>query len=260
MIKATLIDDESHCRDLLSIQLEKYCPNVKLVAQSSSAEEGLQAIADYQPDVVFVDVEMPQMNGIEMLQQLSFISFEVIFTIVYEDSFTNVIRLKALDYLLKPIDKDELQNVVAKVIRKRDFHMTLQLNTLLEKLGSKTESLHKIALPVFDGFEIVSIDNILHCQADSNYTHIVLKQSRKFIVSRTLKEIEKLLEGHGFLRVHHSHLINLNEIVRYIRGEGGYVIMSDNTPITVSRSHKEVLLKLFGKGFICLQISNKTIF
>jgi two-component system LytT family response regulator len=249
MIKAALIDDETHCRESLSIQLEKYCPQVQLLAQCSSAAQGLQAIAQYQPDVVFLDVEMPQMNGFEMLQQLSSISFEVIFTTVYDASAIKALRLRAWDYLLKPIDKDELKKAVAKVCRKRDHNLTVQLDNLLEKLGNKRVALHKIALPTFDGFELVSIDHILHCQADSNYTHIVLKESRKILVSRTLKEIEELLEGHAFLRVHHSHLINLNEIVRYVRGEGGYVVMSDNTPITVSRSHKEALLKILGKGF-----------
>lgn len=250
MIKAALIDDETHCRESLSIQLEKYCPQVQLLAQCSSGAQGLQAIARYQPDVVFLDVEMPQMNGFEMLQQLPFISFDVIFTAVYDASAIKAIRIRALDYLLKPIDKDELRKAVAKVCRKRAHHLTLQLDKVAEKLGNKRVALQKIALPTIDGYELVAIDNILHCQADSNYTHIVLKQSRKILVSRTLKEIEELLEGHAFLRVHHSHLINLNEIVRYIRGEGGYVVMSDNTPITVSRSHKEVLLKTLGKGFL----------
>lgn len=249
MIKATLIDDESHCRKSLSFQLEKYCPQVQLLAQCNSVEEGLKAIAKYQPELVFLDMEMPPMNGFEMLHQLSSISFEVIFTTAYDASDRKANRLKAFDYLLKPIDKNELQKAVAKVSRKRDTISHMQPDAFEEKPANKPSALHKIALPIFEGFEIVSIDNILYCLADSNYTHIELKQSRKIMVCRTLKEIEKLLEGHGFLRVHHSHLINLNEIVRYIRGEGGYVIMSDNTPITVSRSHKDLLLQFFANGF-----------
>lgn len=248
MIKATLIDDESQCRESLSFQLEKYCPQVQLLAQCNSAEQGLKAIAKFQPELVFLDIEMPHMNGLEMLQQLSSISFEVIFTTSQDASVTQAIHLEALNYLLKPVDKDDLLKAVAKVCKKRDYILTLQLDALRGKLGSNPVAFHKIALPIFEGFEIVSIDNILYCLADSNYTHIELKQSRKIMVCRTLKEIEKLLEGHGFLRIHHSHLINLNEIVRYIRGEGGYVIMSDNTPITVSRSHKDVLLQFFAKG------------
>ena len=246
MIKAILIDDEKHCRETLSIQLEKYCPEVQLLAQCSSAAQGLQAIAQHQPDVVFLDVEMPQMNGFEMLQQLSPIPFEVIFTTGYDAYAIKAIRFSALDYLLKPIDKDELRKAVAKLSQKKDHNLTEQLDILLGKLGNKSVSLQKIALPTFEGFELVPVDNILHCEADSNYTHIVLKQGKKVLVSRTLKEIEELLEGHAFLRVHHSHLVNLNEIVRYVRGEGGYVIMSDNTAITVSRNRKDALLKIFG--------------
>jgi two-component system LytT family response regulator len=246
MIKAILIDDEKHCRETLSIQLEKYCPDVQLLAQCSSAAEGLQAIAQHSPDVVFLDVEMPQMNGFEMLGQLSPIPFEVIFTTGYDAYAIKAIRFSALDYLLKPIDKEELKKAVAKVSHKNSHKLTDQLDVLLEKLHNKQSALQKIALPTGDGFELVPLENILHCESDSNYTHIVLKNGRKILVSRTLKEIEELLEGYSFVRVHHSHLVNLNEITRYIRGEGGYVVMSNNTSIAVSRSRKDALLKKFG--------------
>lgn len=246
MIKAILIDDEKHCRETLSIQLERYCPEIQLVAQCSSAIEGLQAINQYQPEVVFLDVEMPRMNGFEMLQKLSPIEFDVIFTTGYDAYAIKAIRFSALDYLLKPIDKDELKKAVAKIHHKSNHNLTQQLDVLLEKLSNKQGLLQKIALPTLDGFELVPLENILHCESDSNYTHVMLKNGRKVLVSRTLKEIEELLEGHPFLRIHHSHLINLNEIVRYVRGEGGYVIMSDNTSITVSRSRKDALLKVFG--------------
>ncbi len=245
MIKAILVDDEKHCRETLSIQLEKYCSEVQLLAQCSSAVQGLEAIAQYQPNVVFLDVEMPKMNGFEMLQQFSHIPFDVIFTTGYDAYAIKAIRFSAIDYLLKPVDKDELIKAVAKVTQKTGHNLTQQLHILLERLGDKHVSLQKIALPTLDGFELVALENILHCEADSNYTYVVLKHTKKVLVSRTLKEIEELLEGHAFLRIHHSHLVNLNEIVRYVRGEGGYVIMSDNTSITVSRSRKDALLKIF---------------
>jgi two-component system, LytTR family, response regulator len=246
MIKAILIDDEKHCRETLAIQLEKYCPEVKLLAECSSAAQGLQAIADYQPDAVFLDVEMPLMNGFEMLQQLPDIPFEVIFTTGYDAYAIKAIRFSALDYLLKPIDKDELIKAVGKISQHRQHPMTQQLDILLQKLNSKPMTLQKIALPTLDGFELVPLETIIQCESDSNYTCVFLKNGKKIVVSRTLKEIEELLEGHTFLRVHHSHLINLNEIVRYIRGEGGYVVMSDHTSVNVSRSRKETLLKIFG--------------
>lgn len=246
MIKAILIDDENHCRETLSLKLEKYCPQVHLLAQCSSGAEGLQAIAHHQPEVVFLDVEMPEMNGFEMLGQLSPIPFEVIFTTGYDAYAIKAIRFSALDYLLKPIDKDELKKAVAKLQQKSKHNLTAQLDILLQKMGNKQVPLQKIALPTFEGFELVAIDDILHCESDSNYTHIMLRNGKKLLISRTLKEIEELLEGYPFLRIHNSHVVNLNEIVRFVRGEGGYVIMSDNTTITVSRSRKDGLLKIFG--------------
>jgi two-component system LytT family response regulator len=246
MIKAILIDDEKHCRETLSIQLEKYCPEVQLLAQCSSAEEGLQAIARLHPDVVFLDVEMPLMNGFEMLGQLQEISFELIFTTGYDSYAIKAIRFSALDYLLKPIDKDDLKKAVAKLSRKTGHILTQQLDILLSKLENKGVNLQKIALPTLDGFELVPVANILRCESDSNYTNVHLKTGRKIMVSRTLKEIEELLEGPSFLRVHHSHLVNLNEITRYVRGEGGYVILSDNSSISVSRNRKEAFLQRFG--------------
>jgi two-component system LytT family response regulator len=245
MVKAIVIDDEKHCRETLIIKLAKYCPEVQVVAEVESASLGLKAIEQEKPDVVFLDVEMPGMNGIEMLGQLSEISFEVIFTTGYDAYAIQAFRFSALDYLLKPIDKDELIKAVAKVTGKQAHKLTQQVDVLLEKLAGKKGWLQKIALPTLEGFELVPLETILHCESDSNYTHITLKNKRKILVSRTLKEIEELLEEYPFLRVHHSHLVNLNEISRYIRGEGGYVVMSDEASIPVSKSRKEALLKIF---------------
>ena len=245
-MKAILIDDEEHCRESLSIQLARYCPEVNLLAACSSAAEGLRAIEQHHPDVVFLDVEMPRMNGFELLQQLTSIPFGVIFTTGYDAYAIKAIRFSALDYLLKPIDKDELIKAIAKVHTKPAPTINQQFDILLEKLGDKPVKLQKIALPSLEGFELVQLESILRCESDSNYTCVYLKNGRKILVSRTLKEIEELLDGHSFLRVHHSHLVNLNEIERYVRGEGGYLIMSDNASVTVSRSRKDALLKVFG--------------
>ena len=248
MIKTILLDDEAHCRESLSIQLEKYCPEVQLLAQCSSAEQGLRAIAQFDPDLVFLDVEMPVINGFEMLQQLPEIRFEVIFTTGFDFYAIQAIRFSALDYLLKPIDKDELRKAVAKVGQRKKPMLAEQLDILMNRLGNKPTPLQKIALPTFEGYELVPINNILYCCAESNYTRIILKETGKILISRTLKEIEELLEGQDFLRIHHSYLINLKEIVRYVRGEGGYVVMSDNAPIAVSRSRKGALLKILLNG------------
>jgi two-component system, LytTR family, response regulator len=245
MIKAIIVDDEKHCRETLSILLERHCPEVKVLAECSSAELGLEAIRKHRPDLVFLDVEMPQMNGFELLQQLEDIPFKVIFATGYDEYAIKAIRFSALDYLLKPVDKEELKKAVAKAGNHQEPKREAQLDILLQKLHPKPAGLQKIALPTLEGFELVPLEAIIKCESDSNYTHVFLKAGKKLLVSRTLKEIEELLKDHPFLRVHHSHLINLNEIVQYVRGEGGYVVMSDGSSVNVSRSRKEALLKVF---------------
>ncbi|MBN8821599.1 MULTISPECIES: LytTR family DNA-binding domain-containing protein [unclassified Spirosoma] len=244
MIKAVIIDDEEHCRETLSMQLDKYCSDVTVVATFPSAIEGLQYLQQTPPDLLFLDIEMPLMNGFELLEKLHAISFAIIFTTGYDMYAIKAIRFSALDYLLKPIDRDDLQKAVGKLQRKSIAQMAQQIELLVEKLGVK-KGRQKIALPTAHGFDVIPTDIIIRCEADDNYTHVVLKTGKSLLVSRTLKEIEELLAGDGFLRVHQSHLINLDELQRYIRGEGGYVIMSDNSSVPVSRSRKEVLLNRF---------------
>ncbi|GAB3044835.1 LytR/AlgR family response regulator transcription factor [Spirosoma pulveris] len=221
MINALLIDDEEHCRESLSIQLARYTPQVRLLASCGSGVEGLKAINQLHPDVVFLDVEMPHMNGFELLEQCPAIGFRVIFTTGYDTYAIQAIRFSALDYLLKPIEKDELIKAVAKINDTPAPMIDQQLGILRDKLEYKPVKLQKIALPSLEGFKMVPLEAILRCESTSNYTYIFLKNNRKLLVSRTLKEIEELLDGHSFLRVHHSHVVNLNEIECYVRGEGG---------------------------------------
>ncbi len=244
MIKAILVDDETLSRKALSILLHKHCPEVKVLAECPSALEGIKAIEAHQPEVVFLDVEMPLMNGFEMLQQLDKIFFQVIFTTGYDAYAIKAIKFSALDYLLKPIEKEELKRAVAK-IHPSPPPMAQQLDILLQQLGSRSVALQKIALPTLDGFKLVPLESIIRCESEGNYTHVFLKKGERLLVSRQLKEMEDLLEGHSFLRVHHSHVVNLNEITQYVRGEGGWVVMSDNTSVNVSRSRKEALLNVF---------------
>jgi two-component system, LytTR family, response regulator len=245
-IKAIIIDDELHCINTLSRQLEKYCPQIKLLTRCESAAAGMSAIANLQPDLVFLDIEMPRMNGFEMLQHMPKINFEVIFTTAYDQFAIKAIRFSALDYLLKPIDKDELIGAVEKVHSRKDhFLSSQQLDLLLSNLYNQKNGLQKIALPTLEGYELVLAAQIVRCESDGNYTMVYFKNGQKLLVSKTLKDIEELLAGHHFFRVHHSHLINLNEINRYIKGDGGYVVMSDNANVNVARSKKDALLKFF---------------
>lgn len=245
-IKALLVDDEKHCLETLSWQLNKFCPNVEIVATCNSAVQALEVLQSKNIDLTFLDIEMPHMNGFEMLQKFKRIPFEIIFTTAYDMFAVKAFKFSALDYLLKPIDKDELVLAVEKVkLKGSQPILPEQLNILFQSLYQHSQPSQKIALPTMDGLEFIKADDIVHCQSEGNYTHIFLKDGAKFLICRTLKETEELLTGHNFLRVHHSHLINLNHIKKYVKGDGGYVVMINNTSINVSRSRKEELLRIF---------------
>jgi|ERR671912_2314656 two-component system LytT family response regulator len=246
MINTILIDDEAHCLDSLSILLHKLCPDVQVLQRCSSAKQGLEAITKYKTDLVFLDVEMPSMNGFEFLEQFKEIPFSVIFTTAYDKYAIKAIRFSALDYLLKPIDPKELVEAVRKVEAHNHQPTSEQLSLLLDKIKNKENALTKIAVPIAEGFELVKADDIITCEADNNYTYLHLKNKRKIIACRTLKEVEEQLESFSsFIRVHNSYIVNLNEVTKYIRGDGGYLTMSDGTMVDVSRSRKTALLKFF---------------
>ncbi len=208
----------------------------------NDGDEGLIAIRKYSPDLVFLDVEMPKMNGFEMLEQLS-VNFHLIFTTAYDQYALKAIRFSALDYLLKPIDRQELKKAVQKAEQRIQIPMTQQLEILMQKIKQPLNPINKMALPTMEGLQMISIEAIINCESDDNYTRIILKGGKKLLVTRSLKEIEESLEQHSFLRVHRSYLVNLNEIERYLKGEGGYLIMTDGSTVDVSRSRKELLMQ-----------------
>jgi two-component system, LytTR family, response regulator len=248
MIKAIIIDDEMHCRKTLSILLKEYCPDVQVIEQCDNGETGVEAIKKGKPDLVFLDIEMPRMNGFEMLEQFSEISFAVIFTTGYDQYAIKAFRFSALDYLLKPIDHEELRKAVLKVSQQVLYPLPQQLEILLQKLHHQPSAINKIALPTMEGLQMIPVDSIISCASDRNYTVLMLKGKQKIIVSRILKDIEEMLEEYSFLRIHHSYIVNLNEISKYIKGEGGYLVMSDGSSVDVSRSRKEILLQKLQRG------------
>jgi len=248
MIKAIIIDDEMHCRKTLSILLKEYCPEVEVIEQCDNGEAGVEAIKKLKPDLVFLDIEMPRMNGFEMLEQLSEISFAVIFTTGYDQYAIKAFRFSALDYLLKPIDHEELSKAVLKVSRQVLYPLAQQIEILLQKIHHQPSPINKIALPTVEGLQMIPVDSIISCASDRNYTSLLLKNKQKIIISKILKDIEEMLEEYSFLRVHHSYIVNLNEITRYIKGEGGYLVMSDGSSVDVSRSRKEILLQKLQPG------------
>lgn len=247
MIKAIIVDDEPYCCETIATLLED-CDDVEIVAECYNGIDALEVIRKYSLGLVFLDVEMPKMNGFEMLKQLPSINFEIIFTTSYDQYALKAIRFSAIDYLLKPIDEEELKNAVQKVIRRSQNPIAEQLEILMQKIHQPSTPVAKIAMPTMEGFQMIKIDSIISCEADSNYTTLHLKGNKKIVVCRNLKDIEELLEDHSFTRVHRCHVVNLNEVEKFVRGEGGYLIMSDGSSIDVSRNRKDQLMKILLPG------------
>jgi two-component system LytT family response regulator len=244
MIKAIIVDDEVHCLDTLTMLISDYCPQVEVTEQCMSAKQGIEAVAKHHPSLVFLDIEMPVMNGFDFLEHFKEIPFAIIFTTSYDQYAIKAIRFSALDYLLKPIDPKELIAAVQKVEAQKFVPLTEQFQMLIKQIKNKDADFNKIAIPTSEGFELIPADQLVRCEADDNYTHIYLKNKTKIIACRSLKEMEEQLEKFSsFIRVHHSYIVNLNEVQKYIRGEGGYLVMNDNTTVNVSRSRKEMLIK-----------------
>ena len=246
MISAIIIDDEVHCIDTLSILLSDYCPEVEVMDKCMSAKKGLEAIEKFKPDLVFLDIEMPVMNGFELLEQFKQIPFSVIFTTSYDQYAIKAIRFSALDYLLKPIDPKELITGIQKVQTLKVHPSPDQFRMLIDHVQNRGIKFTRVAIPTSDGFELIPVEHILFCEAKDNYTYFNLKNKKKIIACRMLKEVEEQLNDFSFfIRVHNSYIVNIKEVKKYVRGEGGYVIMSDDSTVNVSRSRKEILLKWF---------------
>ena len=243
MISAIIIDDERHSCDALKMLLEKCCQQVQVTAICYSGADALEKIRELKPELIFLDIELPGMNGFQMLEQIPKIDFEIIFTTSYDQYAIKAFKFSALDYLLKPVDREELGKAVQKVLKKISPDISQQLEILLQKINQPSLPVQRIALPTMQGLELVPVSSIISCSSNNNYTEFFLTDNKRILVSRTLKEIDDLLEEYSFLRVHNSHLVNLNAITRYIRGEGGYLIMTDGSTVDVSRSRKELLMQ-----------------
>jgi two-component system, LytTR family, response regulator len=240
---AIIIDDERHSCDALKMLLGKCCPQIQVAAICHSANDGIKKINELNPDLIFLDIEMPYMNGFQMLEQLPTINFEIIFTTSYDQYAITAFKFSALDYLLKPVDREELEKAVQKVSKKINPPVSQQLEILLQKINQPAVTVQRIALPTMQGLEFVTVESIISCSSSNNYTEFFLKDKKKLLVSRTLKETEDMLADHSFLRVHNSHVVNLNAITRYVKGEGGYLVMTDTSTVDVSRSRKELLMQ-----------------
>ena len=248
MIRCILVDDESNSLEMMEWLLQTYCPQVKIEALCDSAAKGIAAIEKYKPDLVFLDIEMPHQNGFDMLEQFDKLSFDVVFCTAYDQFAIKAFKYSALNYLLKPVDPDDLKETIRRIEEKHALPTREQLDMLMQGLkNSQKQTVNRIALTTNDGMIFVPTEDILYCAAESNYTSVVLKEGKKILVSKVLKDIDETLSGSGFYRIHNSFLINLNQIKKYVRGDGGYVIMNNDVTISISRSRRPEFMELFSK-------------
>ena len=244
-IRAVIVDDEYESRQTLLNFLVKYCPDVTVSGQAGSVAEAVSVIADLQPDLVFLDINMPAENGFQLFGKLQQHDFYTVFVTAYDEYALQAFKHHAVDYLLKPVDIHELIATVNRVVLLKDNKTKVhQLTALLDAFKQPVEKNLKIALPVTEGLIYVRTADIVRCEANSNYTYIHFENGKKIVVSRTLAVYEDALKGRGFARVHHHHLINLHHVEKYVRGRGGVVIMSDSKEIQVSQRKKDEFLRL----------------
>jgi two-component system LytT family response regulator len=243
-ITAIIVDDDEFCCFQLQDLIKKYALGIEIVAVCNSGADGLIKIRELSPDLVFLDVEMPGMNGFEMIRKLPAVNFEIIFTTSHEQYAIRAIRFSALDYLVKPLDSTALQDAISRMRDKMQEKLPAE-EKKLELLGIPAEKkFNNLAVPTMEGLLFIGIQDIIRCESDDKYTKIFLADKKMILASRTLGDFEELLAPHGFFRIHKSYLINLSHLKKYLRGEGGQVIMADGSTLDVSRRKKEELMVL----------------
>ncbi|MAX80471.1 MAG: DNA-binding response regulator [Crocinitomicaceae bacterium] len=249
MIKAIIIDDELKAQKNLFNLLKSYCPEVDVMAMENTIEEGVSAIQKFQPEVVFLDIEMDGETGFDLFESIEEVNFNVIFITAHDEYAIKAFKFNAMDYLLKPIDIDELQAAVNKIVQKKSSNelSTSKVDHLLNAINNQQNSFEKIVLPTLDSLLFINIKDIVRCEATDNYTNFHLIDGKVILVSKSIKHYEEILENKGFYRVHRSHLINIAYIKEFIKGDGGYLMLTDSSNIPVARRKRNGFLSQFEK-------------
>lgn len=244
MLRSFIVEDEKKSRDALVHLLAQNCPEVEIAGFAENVKDAAEALPKVQPDLIFLDVMLPDGSGFDVLEKLHGLQAGLIFTTASEKFAIKAIKYSALDYLLKPIEAAELKAAVQKVVERKNALTTdKNLASLLENIKKSEEQYSKITLPTGNAYEVVAVKDIVRCEANDNYTNIYLAGGKKFLVSGTLKHYEELLPEKDFVRVHHSHLINMNHMLRFLKEDGGYAVMSDGSKVEISRRKKEDFMK-----------------
>ena len=246
-MKTIIIDDEPKARDNLQLLLSEYCPSIHIVASDGNVNAAIRSIETHCPDLIFLDVQMQGETGFDLLEKLETITFEVVFTTAHHEYALKAFKFSAIDYLLKPIDIDELKSAVIRAQKRNGKQIGKRMQIASDTLEQAKSSFNKIALPTSEGFVFIEKNDIVRCESTDNYTNFYLTDGSKVLVSKTLKHFDELLSPHGFFRIHQSHLINLSHLKSYHKGEGGYAIMSDNSSVMVSRRKKPEFLECLSK-------------
>ncbi len=240
MIKTLIIEDEQKSRDVLMKIIEKTCPELKVVGNAGNVTEGIEMIKSLKPDLVFLDITMPDGSGFDLLEQVGDQKFDLIFATASNSHAIRAFKYSACDYLLKPIDIEELRNAVLRVVKRKSEAPDMgNLNFLIQQLKRSDDNFQKITLPTGNAYEIINLKDIVRCEADGSYTYFYLTDKRKLMVSASLKHYEELLPEQDFIRVHHHNLINMNHVIRFLKEDGGYAVMTDGSKIEISRRKKD---------------------
>lgn len=242
-MKTVIVEDEEHSKKTLVSFLSKYCPAIQIQGVATTISEALVSIKTLQPELLFLDIDLPDGTSFEMLDMLPKPWPKIIFVTAYNQYAVKAFQISAMDYLLKPLDPQLLMEAVEKVVKMKDYpeHQVEKMKAFTE--NQKLGKLNKIAIPTLQGIQLLRIEEIIRLEADGNYTTIFLKDKTKYVVSRKIKEFEMMLEDMPFFRLHQSHIVNLQMIDRYIKGEGGTVILEDGTQIEVARRRKDAFLQ-----------------
>ena len=243
-IKSIIVDDEKHGRENLAGILKQYCPEAELLGDADSVETAISLISEINPDLVFLDIEMPRANGFQLLEHFKDFRFEVIFVTAYDNYAIKAIRFSAIDYILKPINLNDLQTAVRKVANRiQQKQENQRMKQLVYNITQPQNP--RIGLPTGDRVEFIEVNKIIRCQGEGNYTHIYFEGSKHLLVAKTLVEFEELLQEYSFTRVHKTHLVNLKHVITYVKNDGGILKLSNGDEVPISRRRKEEVQKMF---------------
>jgi len=245
-LRALIIDDEIGSIDSLAWELEPFSKDVIIIGKTQDPFEGLKMIENLSPDLVFLDISMPGMNGFELLESIEHVDFNVVFTTAFDQYAVDAFKANAIDYLLKPVLPEDIERVIEKIrLNSGTNNLQENLKAFLDEFQNMNKSLDTIALPTMEGLEFVEISQIIRCESSSNYTFVHQRNEKPILISKTLKDVEKMLSNQGFIRIHQSHLVNIKSIKKYLKGKSGSLILKDGSVIPVSRSKKGEFLDKF---------------